>query len=165
MQEHDVINVQTEPMRSAISRLLSRILKRKQGYCVEFEINKLEVVNDEERILIQFDLGMEATIEVINAIIKEFGSNGKKWMKNLLEILNPAGIDADILKFLYNVWPKKTIYHLIEDGIERKWKKVKAHINYLDCSKGDGKFQFLLNADIKIKREDIEYVLESAGLI
>lgn len=145
MQKCDLINIETEPMRSIISKLLYQIMK-KRGYYVNFKINKFNAVNDEGGVLIQLDLDTMADFEII------------KKLCNHLSVLST--IVSGVLKLLCDGIAQKIKYRLIENIIRKNLKeKIKIHINDLKYSKDDGNFMFSLNADIKMKREEIEYFL------
>lgn len=146
MQKCDLINIETEPMRGIISKLLYQIMKKK-GYDVKVKINKLNAVNDEDGVLIQLDLDTIANFGIITELC------------NHISLLST--IVSGFLKFLSDGFAQKIKYCLIEKFIRKNLKeKIKVNINDLKYSKDDSNFMFSLNADIKMKREEIEYFLE-----
>ena len=148
MEERDVINVETEYLKSLISRMVCEILKRKKGYCVELKINRLNAVNDDERVFICLDMGMEADSEDLKRRCHN---------STILKTVVSA-----ILKLLCN----KVMYSTIENIINNFSKgKVDIYINDFFCNEKEEKFFTYINANIKMKKEDIEYFLGKARLI
>ena len=146
MQKCDLINIETEPMRGIISKLLYQIMKKK-GYYADFKFNRLNVVNDEQGVLIQLDLDTVANYEIIKQICDH------------LSVLST--IISAFLKILCDNFAKKIKYRLIENIIKVNSKeKVKVNINDLKYSKDGRNFMISINADIKMERDGLEYFLD-----
>ncbi len=152
MEEQDIINIEMESMKNMISELLYEALKRKKRYCFKFKINRLNAVSDYERASIHLDMGVEADSQ-------EF----KRFCHNSTVLKT---VVSTVLKLLCNDFAQKTKYSMIENIIKYFSKeKIDVCINDLNCNEKEKKFYTFINADIKMKREDIEYFLKNANLI
>lgn len=69
MGNRDEVIIETELMKSTISRLISKTLKEKTGYGIEIRINKLNIVNQNEKIQVLLNVEAESSIEAMERLV------------------------------------------------------------------------------------------------
>lgn len=154
MQENVVIKIETEFMRDLIAELIHDVLQKQKGYCVDFRIHALQAVNDDEKIKVHLELDAEMDSKELEKGCKDFPI-----LQNVV---------GGALKVLGNVLAAKIGYPIIENIIEKSLKKnikIKIEINKLKLKEKDRKVYAFLDADVKMKEEDLEKSLENFGLI
>lgn len=69
MENRDEVIIETEFMKSTISKLIGKILKEKTGYGFGIQINELNIVNKDEKIHVRLSIEAESTIEVVERLV------------------------------------------------------------------------------------------------
>lgn len=150
MQEYDVIKIETDSMTNLIGEVVQEVLQKKKGYRVDLQIHALNVVNDDVGTRIHFDLEAETDTGELKKICKDFD-----WKIGMIPL---------VLKMKDILFPRKhyPIENMVKDWLTEKYG---IQINGLKYHEEEKRVYASLNADLKVKREEIEKFLEKAGLI
>lgn len=150
MREYDVIKIETDAMRNLIGEIVQEVLQKKKGYVVDLQIHALDAVNDDAGTRFHFDLDAETDTGELKKICKDFN-----WKIGMIPLA---------LKMKDILFPR--IHYAVENMI-KEWltEKYGIQIHVLKYQEKGKRVYASLNADLEVKREDIESFLEKVGLI
>lgn len=149
MQKQDVIKLKTNLLRSVVSRQIEKALKKKTGYDIGIQIDKLTIVNEDGLTHIHLDGNAEINAKDLKKLCMNsvFLENIVSWILGL-DIL-----DKYLEKKINEILKKKLGY------------KVDLQIKDKKCTKKHKQSHIYLKTDAKIETKNLEKILENINLI